>query len=149
MQKARGQFNEEALEWFWKFGYLDPLPAELEHAKEPRTGKNLREYEENREMNKIKMTNACERAEREFVNRDLFLNITDMPHTHIGGDISHIYCVMIRKSQEIYQACDQQVKTRVKPYDQALQAFFSVTDKKISALFHQICDELNKKLLAN
>ena len=148
MQKARDQFNEEAIEWFWKFGYLDPLPAELEHVKEPYTGKNLYKYEENRAMNKIKMTNAFERAEREFVHRDLSLNITDMPLTHIGGDISHIYCVMIRKSQEIYLACDQQVKTRVTPYDEALQAFFSATSKKINVVFHQICDELNNKLLA-
>ena len=86
-QKARDQFNEQVIEWFWKHEYLDPLPAELERAVKPYTGKDLHKFEEYNAVNQMKIKNSFERAENDFLQCDLSLNITEMPLTHSGGDI--------------------------------------------------------------
>ena len=81
-------------------------------------------------------------AERKNPNDPHSLFLEDLPLTYNGGDISPIYRVMVRKSQEIYQACDQQVKTRVTPYHEALQAFCTATENKISATFKEVYMQL-------
>ena len=55
MQDARDQFDEEVADWLESTGFLDPLPAELELADKPYTGKNLHKYEQYRTVNKMKI----------------------------------------------------------------------------------------------
>ena len=55
---------------------MDPLPAELERAVKPYTGKDLHKFEEYNAVNQMKIKNSFERAENDFLQRDLSLNIT-------------------------------------------------------------------------
>jgi hypothetical protein len=66
---------------------LDPLPAELERAVKPYTGKDLQKFEEYNAVNQMKVTDAFERAKRDLFQLNLSLNITEMPLSHSGGDI--------------------------------------------------------------
>lgn len=79
-----------------------------------------------------------ERAERDFQSGAHSHSIKDMPLAYRDEGILHIFRVLARKSKEINHACDGQVKTRVTPYHEALQAFHSATDIKIHVLFNEI-----------
>ena len=143
IQDARDQFDDEVAFWFKSSGFLDPLPAELVLAEKPYTGKNLYKFEQYDAMIKSKIRNAMDRAKMEFQSGEVSASAEEMPLTYRGGSILPLFTVLARRNQEILETCDHQVKTRVTPYHEALQAFHSAIDKKI----HVIYDEVYQQLL--
>lgn len=128
MKEARDQFDQEVTDQFWMFKYLEDLP---ENNEDPGKIKQIRYH------NDQKIKNAFDRAQKEFGNRHLSVNIIDKYAIRDGGNIGHIYCKYIRRIQEIKDAFKHQDEIRVKEYFQALDAFMTETDTKIIILFNQ------------
>ena len=142
IQDARDQFDDEVAFWFKSSGFLDPLPAELVLAEKPYTGKNLLKFEQYDSMIKTKIRNTMDRAKSEFQSGAVSPSAEDMPLTYLGGSILPLFTVLARRNQEILETCDQQVKTRVTPYHEALQAFHTAIDKKIHVIYVEVYRQL-------